>query len=155
MLTIVHLLVGAAIGKNVESIFLIIVIALISHWIMDSIPHYSPRAPAGLRENGFSGVDMKELILKSIEPILGIALVAFLIYRNKELALPMVIGAFFAWVPDLMTAIIWKYQLTDIKMFFPVYGSVFYRYSASIYWGILQVGIALVAILTLILKVKA
>jgi hypothetical protein len=47
MITLIHLLVGAVIGKYVTSIILIIVLALASHYVLDFIPHYSPSAPAG------------------------------------------------------------------------------------------------------------
>lgn len=101
MLTIVHLIVGAAIGKFFGNPWLVIPIALISHYILDFIPHSQPDSVKKYKECGFWGCDKKDLLLKAIEPITGIILTVYLICINSEFVLPMILGAFFSFSPDL------------------------------------------------------
>jgi len=155
MLLTVHLLVGAVIGKYVGSIWLIILLAIISHYVLDMIPHTPMPTPDGYLKNGLKGTSKKLLFLESIEPILGILLVLFFIYLNKERALPMILGAFFAWFPDTITFLVWKNQLTWLDKYLPRPGSIFYNKAKTFFVGILtQLIVSIAAIIALLPKFK-
>jgi len=108
MLTIVHLLLGAAIGKYFSNLWLIIPIAFLSHYLLDFIPHSQPQSVKKYKKYGLKGCDKKDLLLKAIEPILGIVLTFYLSYINFTYFLPMIIGAFFSWLPDLFLYPGWR-----------------------------------------------
>ena len=155
MLTTMHLLVGAVIGKYIGNIWLIIIFALISHYILDFIPHTSMIAVKGYFENGLKGTDIKDLLSKSIEPFLGVILAIFLIYLNKGRAVPMIIGAFFAWFPDLLSFIVWKYRLQNFRKFLPRPGTIWYNKASSLIVGIgTQIIVFIASIWALIFNIK-
>ena len=155
MLTTIHLLVGAVIGKYIGNIWLIIIFALISHYILDFIPHTSMTTVKGYFENGLKGTDIKDLLLRSIEPLFGIALTLFLIFLNKEKAIPMIIGAFFAFFPDLITFLVWKNQLTWLDKYLPRPGAIWYKKASSLFIGIgTQIFVFIVSILALVFNLK-
>ena len=154
MLTTVHLLIGAVIGKYVNNAWVIIIISILSHYVLDFIPHYSHQGFEKFRELGFAGID-KRLILIGIEPILGLILVIFLIYMNKERVFPMVLGSFFAWFPDLLTFISWKYlsykyNINIFEKILPRPGNFLYNACNTLFGIFIQIVIAIVAIIALI-----
>ena len=67
MLTTTHLLAGAVIGKYFQNPILIIILAFVSHYILDFIPHYSIKAVIGFKEGGLRNANKKELIKKGME----------------------------------------------------------------------------------------
>jgi hypothetical protein len=112
MLTTAHLLLGAAIGKATNNPLLTIVLAFGTHYILDAIPHYSPKPLGNFLEHGIRKSRKSELFLKSIEPAIGIILTLILIFHfNSAKALPMVLGSFFGWLPDLMVLLDWKFGI--------------------------------------------
>jgi len=111
MVTSVHLFVGAAIGKAVGNVYITIPVAMISHYLLDAIPHYNPKPVKSFRETGLGGANKKDLILKALEPLIGVSLLSFLIYLNNSPTPVMVIGGFFGWLPDLLTFLEWKYGI--------------------------------------------
>ena len=112
MLTTPHLLVGSAIGKATVNIYLTILLAFFTHYIFDAIPHYNPKPVKNYLELGFSGADKKDLAIKSIEPVIGIALTFFILrFSSQNLRWPIAVGAFFAFLPDFLLFLKWKYGI--------------------------------------------
>lgn len=109
MIGTVHLLFGAAIGKFVGDPFLTIILAFVTHYLIDWIPHCQAKAVKGYREHGLLGCDKKDLALKSIEPVLGLILLFYLVSKHDGSAGIMLLGAFFGLLPDLLTFVEWKY----------------------------------------------
>ena len=151
MITTIHLLTGAAIGKYIQNIWLIIILALISHYVLDFIPHHSPSEVRGYLENGIKGCSIKDLLLKSIEPIFGLILLSYFIFLNKEKAIPMAIGAFFAWFPDLLVFFSWKFDINWLNEIIPRHGNIFYNKSKSLITGILTQIIVFISTVALLL----
>lgn len=152
MITTIHLLIGALIGKSFKSIWLIIILALLSHYILDFIPHTSPSEVDGYLDGGLKGVSNRDLILKSIEPILGLILVGYFIYLNKEKALLMAVGAFFAWCPDLIGYFAWldtRWNLLDKIV--PRHGNFLYNEAKSLIVGILTQAVVFITTLMLLI----
>ena len=149
MITAIHLLVGAIIGKYIHSIWLIIILAILSHYILDFIPHYSQSEVKGYLKNGIRGADTKDLILKSILPIGGIILVSYLIFLNKEHAIPMIIGAFFAWFPDILVFIGWQFNLGWVDKIVPRPDNLFYNKNTSFLGILTQIIVFIISVLLL------
>ncbi|MFH1585452.1 MAG: hypothetical protein ABIB79_01655 [archaeon] len=151
MITTIHLLTGAVIGKYIKNIWLIIILALISHYILDFIPHNSPSQVKGYLEGGIKGADTKDLLIKSIDPIIGLILIGYIIYLNKEKAIPLIIGIFFAWFPDLLVYFSWKFDIIWLDRIIPRPGNFFYNKSRSLIVGILTQAIAFISALILLI----
>ena len=118
MLTSVHLLTGAAIGKATGNPWIAGVLSFIFHHVLDSIPHYNPRPIKGFMEDGLKGSDRRDLVLKSLEPVLAIIITLYLIALNRsDLRTPMVVGAFFGWLPDLFVFFGLEIQKQICKIF--------------------------------------
>ncbi len=154
MITTIHLLIGAVIGGYVKNIWLIILFALISHYVLDFIPHISPFEIKGYIKNGVSNKNAREVVLKSIEPLLGLILVSYLIFLNKEKSFLMILGAFFAWLPDLISYAGWINTKTNwVDKIVPRHGNIFYNQAKSLIIGILtQVIIFVPSVILLIPK---
>ena len=108
MIGTVHLLFGAVIGKFIGNPYLTCILAFVTHYLLDAVPHCQAKAPKGFREGGFRGVDKMDLLLKSVEPILGIGLTLYLIVLNGS-SVSMLLGAFFGTLPDLLWFVEWKW----------------------------------------------
>ena len=118
MLTSVHLLTGAAIGKLTGNWWSAILLSYAFHHIFDSIPHYNPQPVKGYLEGHLGGADKRDLILKSLEPALGIAATLYLIFSNPlDLRSSMVLGAVFGWLPDLFVFLEWKFKKRFARFF--------------------------------------
>lgn len=109
MLTSVHVFVGAAIGKATGNIYVTIPIAIVSHYLLDAIPHYAPKPVRSYKDKGLRGADKKDLLLKGLEPLLGVVLCSYLIYLTNNSRLAMITGGFFGWMPDFFVFLDWKY----------------------------------------------
>lgn len=112
MLTSVHLLTGAAIGKVTGNLWVAAIISFAFHHVLDFIPHYTPKPVKGYLQNGLRSAYKQDLILKSIEPAIGILVTLYLIFYNQqELRTSMIIGAFFGWLPDMLVLLDWKFKI--------------------------------------------
>lgn len=136
MLLTQHLLVGAAIGRHVENIWLVMVLAFLSHYILDMIPHRSMSHVKGYKEAGLKGVRKKELAIKGIEPVLGLAIAMLFIHSNSDYAFNMAIGALFGFLPDFLTFIIWKKDLKRFDRLVPRPGIKWYWRTKTWTWGL-------------------
>lgn len=146
MLLTQHLLVGAAIGRHVDNFGAVILLAFFSHYVLDMIPHRSMPHVKGYKENGLKGVRKKELLIKGIEPVLGIATAMVFILMNSDYAANMAIGALFGFLPDFLTFIIWKKDLKKLDKLVPRPGIKWYRQSKTLLWGVAtQVAVFVVA----------
>lgn len=110
MITSAHLMVGASIAVATKDITLTIPLALISHYIMDAIPHYNPKKIESFKKKGLKDIDKKEVLAKTIEPIAGLILTVFFALNNPGISLLMLTGAFFAMLPDILTFAEWKLE---------------------------------------------
>lgn len=112
MLSTPHLLVGAAIVKAIPNPFISLPLAFLSHYALDSVPHWdgSPRAPFGLKTTAGIVVDYA----------FGASLIYLLTfgYPNQYL---IWLGAFLGTAPDFIlgayrhfTALFSQYDLIRI-----------------------------------------
>ena len=112
MLTTIHLLAGSAIGKGTGNIYSAALLGFAAHYLLDSIPHYNHKPVKGYHEHGLMAAHQKDILLKSIEPIIGVVLTFYIIFANPiEIRPPIVVGAFFGWLPDLLVFLDWKFGM--------------------------------------------
>jgi hypothetical protein len=111
MLTTVHILVGAAIGKATGNLSLGIPLSVASHYLLDGVPHYQPKPVQNFKEGGIKGANKLDLLYKAIEPIMGVGLVAYLVFGlNPEIAKIMFWTALVSWLPDFIVFLDWKFS---------------------------------------------
>ncbi len=156
MLLIIHLLVGAVIGKYVNNLGLIILLALASHYILDIIPHYKMTPLPRYLKEGFNGTTFKGLLVRAVEPVFGLILFGIVVYLNKEKAVPMLTAGFFAFFPDLINFIGWKYSsLSGIRKLVPYPGNLFYHEAKSKIIGIgTHIILGIAALVAIFIKLK-
>ena len=103
MFYIVHVLLGGIIGSNLNSIILIISLGILSHFILDSIPHWGLGFDLESFNEYFEVSFMKKtLCVGAIDAIVAISLI-FLLYNNFHTS-NVVIGCIAALFPDIISA---------------------------------------------------
>ena len=63
----------------------------------------------GYRQNGWKGANKKEVLIKSIEPVSGILIVAVFMVLNPDFAFIIFMSAFFSIAPDFIVFLSWKF----------------------------------------------
>lgn len=118
MLTSVHLITGAGLGAVTGNVYVAAVASFVVHYALDAVPHFSFRPVKSSKQSSWRTVNFKDFVLKSIEPLLGIAFVLFLVSRQTDygIALAMVSGAVFGFLPDLLVFLEWKWGLRRPKL---------------------------------------
>lgn len=117
MVISVHFLVGAAIGKLTGNSFIAAPLSFASHYALDMVPHWQPAAVKNYKEAGFRGADKRDLLMKAIEPLCGVVITGALIYFNREAMAPMLVGAVFNLIPDILPFLEWGFGLKSRPRF--------------------------------------
>lgn len=110
MILTTHALTGAVIGKNLDSIPLIIALSIMLHFVMDHLRHGEYvevfNSKTGLRSSGWKvAID----IIVALSILFSLIHFKNLDYSESRLIL---IGAFFSMSPDLITFIYWLFGRT-------------------------------------------
>ncbi len=95
MILIVHILLGALIVLKVKPLFLALILALISHYFLDLLPHRDYSID-NIRKKDWQQAFRKEFILIFFDIFSAVVLI-FLLSENVLLSF---IGAFFSTLPD-------------------------------------------------------
>ncbi len=112
MLLSTHALTGAVIGKTFDNVWIIIILSVALHYIIDTFRHGEY-----LNQNSKWG----EFWKVAIDVLIGLSTLGTVIYffdfswiekRN------MLIGAFFSMFPDLLTFLYWKLNFKFLKKVF-------------------------------------
>lgn len=107
---IVHLLVGAVIGLLIPNIAIMIVIAILSHYILDLIPHIDP-ATFATKERPYTMIQKIGLTV-DVVLVLSFAVSLFLVKHTNG---NIFIGAIAALLPDLLS------PLEEYSVFAPLH----------------------------------
>ncbi len=106
-----HLLLGAAIGAKTQNLGLTIILGLISHLVLDKIPHwdYGNKEIKKFTESK-SYKDLLTFFLKLlIDGLTGLIIVIFIIWHREivrlEYLILILIGMFVAILPDILLMI--------------------------------------------------
>ncbi len=104
MILLVHMLFGAAIAAKIQNPVLAIILAFLSHYLLDILPH--TEYPIDNIKRGRLKMARPDILRVSLDFLAGILLIY--IFSNRELII--FIAAFFAILPD---------GLSLINSFFP------------------------------------
>lgn len=117
MIGLNHVLTGSAIALAVQQPLLVAPLALVSHFVLDAIPHFDhPHYRHG------SKYFVK---IMATDTVISVATVIALMFAVPHLSLVIALGAFFAILPDIF----WLYYYTHNK---PQWW--FFRFHSKIQW---------------------
>ena len=110
MILSTHALVGAAIGKNIDNPWIIILSSLAIHYFMDSFRHgeYFDSRTATIKNTAWKII---------IDFLIGVFIVGLIISWEKinwHTAQNMAIGIFFSLFPDFITLLHWTFKKNKI-----------------------------------------
>ncbi len=91
-----HLLVGAALGSRIKNYWAVFVLAILSHLILDAIPHWEYTS----RLAGVSTYEFWLVVAKSFLDLLVGAAIVFWLARSSPAWRQMALGALAALLPD-------------------------------------------------------
>jgi hypothetical protein len=116
MILATHALVGAALGKNLENPWLIVVLCLITHFALDSFRH------GEYVESFDSKTTFKNTWWKTaLDLFFGSLIIGFFIYYqniDRSKIVNILLGSFSSMFPDLLTFFYWKFKF---KFLAPIY----------------------------------
>lgn len=116
MILTTHALVGAALGKNIENIWLLIPLSIALHFAMDHLRHGEYIATFDSK-TAFSNTWWKV----ALDASTVIAILLLLIYfgnSNLSQTKNVILGSFFSMLPDLLTVLYWKFKFSFLA---PIY----------------------------------
>lgn len=127
MISIAHLLLGALIGKSLNNVFVIALLSFVSHFILDALPH--------LDQGSFKKKDEFELrdwLLVILDLAIGISLVIY--FALKFTFWNIVVGAFFAILPDLISGFAWFFNLNKswIRTFNEIHTKIGFKMTSEL-----------------------
>jgi len=110
MILITHALVGAALGKQIGSPFIIAPLAIALHFCLDTFRHGEYLN----RQSTFKNTTWK-VALDLFSGLLIIALYLNFSHASSEAIRNILIGTFFSMLPDLTTVLYWKFNANFLK----------------------------------------
>lgn len=112
-----HLLAGAAIGSMVHNYWLAAVLALMSHFILDVIPHADYDIPALKRKIGGSKELFFDLAKICVDFLLGFLMIIFLTKNYTDVSYVLT-GMFFGILPDIFSFLGFVFNFRFLKTFY-------------------------------------
>ncbi|MFA6022482.1 MAG: hypothetical protein WC781_00160 [Candidatus Pacearchaeota archaeon] len=101
MFYLIHALAGIFIGKSLNSLILISLLAFISHFLLDMIPHWDGHFDkSDFIKSGKAKIKKSTFLLRAVDGILGISAIIFFYYQFNLIG--VLIGGFFAVLPDMI-----------------------------------------------------
>jgi hypothetical protein len=116
MILATHALAGAVIGKNIQSPWIIIILSIVVHFIMDSFRHgeyvevFSKNT--SIKNSGW------KVLLDATSGLIIISLIVFL--KNLEMfeIRNIFIGALASTLPDFVTFLYWKLRWPSLEKYY-------------------------------------
>lgn len=104
MFWVIHILIGMIIGKGFNSPWLIIPIALLSHFALDAIPHWDGVFDTKeFKKTGKARIKEIDVIAKFFDIFFSAILVIFFFHTTPQAdKLPMFLGGLVAVLPDMV-----------------------------------------------------
>lgn len=111
-----HLIVGAAIGARIQSLGLIVILGILSHFILDKLPHwdYSNNGISNFRKTrNFKALTL-DLFKITVDGTIGITIVALLVWHaglffdSKNLVF-VFIGMLSSTLPDIFLVFVFLF----------------------------------------------
>lgn len=126
MILTTHALAGAVIGKNIDNLWIVIVLSVTIHFIMDTLRHgeyVESKNPKTTLGNSL----WKILLDLSI----GFLIVGYFIYHSQAKNIQIInisLGVIFSVVPDFLTCLYWLFHFKFLKRLCYFHGYVVHRY---------------------------
>lgn len=138
-----HLLVGAAIGKRVRSVWLVFVLAWLSHYLLDFLPHWDYLSDINI-------ANLDHLTKIGLDFLLGLSLVYLLVYPCSK-KFPIFVGAIAAILPDCLNVAYHIFGLQFLKPLVWVHHTAHHWHSFSFLQGLpAALTVCLIAIFVLL-----
>ena len=106
MILTTHALTGAVIGKNIGNPWIVVILSLVVHFIMDGFRHgeYFDSRTATIKDTAW-----KIILDLSFS---GIIILGFLFFYKPafQITRNILLGSFFSMFPDLLTVLFWKFK---------------------------------------------
>ena len=147
MIFLAHALLGTLIGYSTSNLFLIALIAFLSHFLLDALPHIDTGS-----FKTKSQYTRKDWYVITIDVTLGLAFVLY--FGIKFGLLPVFIGAFFAILPDAIDGASWlfKWQRKPFfKQFESLHEKIGFKMTHEFIWLGYIVEIAVILVLLAVL----
>ena len=111
MILTTHALVGAAIGKNIENPYFVILLSLMIHFFLDSFRHgeYFDSRVATIKDTAW------KILLDLFIPASIILFFILSTHSNFSLTRNILLGAFFSILPDFFTVLLWTFHWKILK----------------------------------------
>lgn len=143
MLITPHMLIGAAIGVHSNNIGMAFLFGLISHYLLDFLPHWEYLT-------GLKITKVSQAIKLILDFILGIVLVLVLIWNYSEWAI-VASAIFGALLPDFIGGIYENFKIKQLKVLYDIHNKLHYPREVSFWKGLpLTLLIFLIAIFLLV-----
>jgi len=99
MILSIHAITGAVLGLNANSFGQVILLGIVSHYFLDSIPHVEYKIEN--IKNGNLKMAAKEFAKIFIDLLIGLIIILYLIQnKNFNQSILILAGSFFALLPD-------------------------------------------------------
>lgn len=142
MLLTPHALVGAAIGASTDNLPLIIVLAFVSHFVLDCLPHFDWGTwhEHDKDQNGEFKLELKDYLLVAFDGIVMLSISYWLwIFSGKNDLI--LLGIFFSILTDLIDNVpFWNKQIRKMKILnnlHKIHHKVQYQLKSKYwYWGV-------------------
>ncbi len=109
-----HILAGAAIGSASRSYWLVAILALLSHFIFDVIPHAEYDLPALKRKIKGRGMLFFDLAKIGVDFSIGFLIIIFLTKNYADLSY-ILTGMFFGILPDIFSFLGFVFDFRFLK----------------------------------------
>ncbi len=114
MFYFIHVIAGAVIAKYLSSIPLVIILSLISHFVLDIIPHRDNLFERKLSKNSYNiKITKKAVLFEALDAFIGLILIMIIYLKFSSLL--MVFSIFISLLPDVIK--LGHFILKDNKLF--------------------------------------
>lgn len=153
MILSVHMLAGAAVGSQIHNYWLVSIVSLVLHFILDKLPHWEYHA--GFRSEHFQQLPKRKALIFAVKVFLDFAIGIFLVvffWQNSPNFSSIALGSFFCVLPDgflflhMFFKIVFRREPALIKKIYNFHHANHYPANKNPrFWGVLVEG-AVVAI---------
>src|SRR3990167_3223964 len=113
MIITTHVLAGAAIANHSDNVWVIIVMAFLSHLVLDALPHTDEGTLMPPGEQNFGRL---ETILGFVDTIIASMAMLLILYFKFDRFWLIIVGVLFAGLIDFIDNVpFWRYWLWEIK----------------------------------------
>lgn len=138
MLETPHVLLGAAIATKVANPYLAVPLALLSHFILDKIPHWNPHISSETKKFGKPTKKSTTIIaVDATIALVGGSLIAYNALPNTTLAITILACCFVAALPDIIEIPYFYFKKRDGYLMSWIPSQKSWQTDTTPFWGLL------------------